>query len=73
MKKAIKFATEEIKIITDNTEQPDFENTIASLDRAGETLGRITSLLFNLNSAETNKDLQEVTQDGVSASYTFFK
>jgi peptidyl-dipeptidase Dcp len=42
---------------------PDFENTIASLDRAGETLGRITSLLFNLNSAETNKSLQKVAQE----------
>ena len=62
IEEAIKFATEEIKVITDNKEQPDFENTVASLDRAGETLGRITSLLFNLNSAETNKDLQEVTQ-----------
>jgi peptidyl-dipeptidase Dcp len=62
IEEAIKFATEEIKVITDNNEQPDFENTVASLDRAGETLGRITSLLFNLNSAETNKDLQEVTQ-----------
>ncbi len=62
IEEAIKFATEEIRAITDNKEKPDFENTVASLDRAGETLGRITSLLFNLNSAETNKDLQEVTQ-----------
>ena len=60
---AIKSASEEIKAITENPEVPDFENTIATLDRAGETLGRITSLLFNLNSAETNKALQEVTQE----------
>jgi peptidyl-dipeptidase Dcp len=62
IEEAIKFASEEIKVIADNKELPDFENTVASLDRAGETLGKITSLLFNLNSAETNKDLQEVTQ-----------
>ena len=42
---------------------PDFENTIAALDRAGEILGRITSILFNLNSAETNKELQAVAQE----------
>ena len=63
VEEAIKSAAEEIKIITDNTDRPDFENTIASLDRAGETLGRITSVLFNLNSAETNKAIQEVTQE----------
>jgi peptidyl-dipeptidase Dcp len=61
VEEAIKSAAEEIKIISENNLPPDFENTIASLDRAGETLGRITSLLFNLNSAETNKSLQRVT------------
>jgi peptidyl-dipeptidase Dcp len=63
IEEAIKSAEEEIKIITDNNELPDFENTIASLDRAAETLGRITSLLFNLNSADTNKSLQKVAQE----------
>ena len=58
---AIKTASEEIKVITESAEAPDFENTIASLDKIGETLGKITSLLFNLNSADTNKSLQEVT------------
>lgn len=60
---AIKSAEEEIKIITDNNELPDFENTIASLDRTAETLGKISSLLFNLNSADTNKSLQKVAQE----------
>jgi Zn-dependent oligopeptidases len=63
VEEAIKSAANEIKIITDNNELPDFENTIASLDRAGETLGKITSLLFNLNSADTNKPLQKVAQE----------
>jgi len=63
VKEAIKSASEEIKIITDNNELPDFENTIAALDRVGETLGRITSVLFNLNSADTNKALQETAQE----------
>ncbi len=62
VEEAIKTAEEEIKIITDNVEPPDFENTIASLDRSGEILGRITSVLFNLNSAETNKVLQDIAQ-----------
>ena len=63
IEEAIKSATEEIKLISDNSDLPDFENTIATLDRAGETLGKITSVLFNLNSAETSKTIQEVAQE----------
>ena len=61
IEESIMTASEEIKKIAESTEVPDFENTIASLDEVGETLGKITSLLFNLNSADTNKSLQEVT------------
>ncbi|MCE5344965.1 MAG: M3 family metallopeptidase [Bacteroidales bacterium] len=60
---AIESASEEIKAIAENTELPDFENTIARLERSGETLGKISSILFNLNSAETNKDLQAAARD----------
>ena len=63
VEEAIRSATLEIDTITENCEAPTFENTIVTLDRAGETLGRITSILFNLNSAETNKDLQAVAQE----------
>jgi peptidyl-dipeptidase Dcp len=60
---AIRFATEEIRIITENTDPPSFENTIAALDKAGEYLGRVSSILFNLNSAETSKELQQTAQE----------
>lgn len=63
IEEAIRLATDEITLITVNPLPPDFENTIASLDRSGETLGKITSLLFNLNSAETNKELQAAAQE----------
>jgi peptidyl-dipeptidase Dcp len=63
VEEAIRAAEEEIKIITGNDDPPDFDNTIASLDNAGETLGRITSYLFNLNSADTNKSLQSIAQE----------
>ena len=63
VEEAIKLATEEIRMITENADLPDFENTIAALDRTGEALSKITSVLFNLNSAETNKSLQEVAQE----------
>lgn len=60
---AIKTAREEINSITENIDNPTFENTVAALDKSGETLGRISSLLFNLNSAETSSDLQKVAQE----------
>jgi peptidyl-dipeptidase Dcp len=60
---AINSALEEIKVIEENPDDPTFGNTVAALDRAGETLGKITSVLFNLNNAETNKDLQVAAQD----------
>ncbi|OFY65565.1 MAG: peptidase M3 [Bacteroidetes bacterium RBG_13_43_22] len=57
----IKSASEEINAIAQNPEIPDFENTIAALDRTGRKLDDVTAVLFNLNSAETSKDLQDVT------------
>lgn len=60
---AIKSAVSEIDAITENQSPPDFENTIAALDNAGQALSRITSVLFNLNSAETNRVLQETARD----------
>lgn len=63
VEESIKSAEEEIDFITENPEPPGFENTVAALDHAGEKLGRISSILFNLNSAETNKELQEVAQE----------
>ena len=63
IEEAINFASVEIKSITDNNNSPTFENTIAALEAMGETLGRISSILFNLNNAETNKDLQLVAQE----------
>jgi peptidyl-dipeptidase Dcp len=63
IKKAIRTAAQEIKSITDNPEPPEFENTIAAIERSGQLLGKITPVLFNLNSAETSKELQTITQE----------
>ncbi|MCU0472572.1 MAG: M3 family metallopeptidase [Bacteroidales bacterium] len=63
IEETIKSASKEIKIITENPEPPSFKNTIAALDLAGYRLGDITSILFNLNSAETSRELQAVAQE----------
>ncbi|WP_055442906.1 M3 family metallopeptidase [Lacinutrix himadriensis] len=59
----IKNAKAEIDAIIDNPEAPTFENTIEALDFSGEQLDRISSIFFNLNSAETNEDIQKIAQE----------
>ena len=53
---------EELDHICSNPEKPTFENTLEALEESGEQLGIISGILFNLNSAETSNELQEVTQ-----------
>ncbi len=60
--KAIEEARNEINAITENSEKPSFENTIEALDASGELLGRISSIFFNLNSAETNDEIQRIAR-----------
>ena len=60
---ALRTAAGEITQIIENPKSPTFENTVAALDRCGERLGRISSVLFNLNSSETSKELQAAAQD----------
>ncbi|MDO1513558.1 M3 family metallopeptidase [Maribacter confluentis] len=53
----------EIDAITENTDTPTFENTIEALEFAGQQLDRISSVFFNLNSAETNEEIQKIAQE----------
>jgi peptidyl-dipeptidase Dcp len=62
-KVAIEKARHEIDAIAQREEDPTFENTIVALDESGELLGRISSIFFNLNSAETNDELQRIARD----------
>ncbi|XRE43843.1 Dipeptidyl carboxypeptidase Dcp [Tenacibaculum discolor] len=63
IKEAIQIATNEINAIVENPEAPTFENTTVALDNTGNTLDRATSIFFNLNSAETNEEIQKIAKD----------
>ncbi|AXT62894.1 M3 family peptidase [Aquimarina sp. AD10] len=63
IKNGISIAKEEINAIVSNTEEPSFTNTVESLEYCGELLDRVTSIFFNLNSAETTKEIQEIAQE----------
>lgn len=60
--KLIEETKAEIDAITSNTEVPDFKNTVEALELTGEKLDRATSIFFNLNSAETNDEIQKLAQ-----------
>jgi len=60
---AIALAKAEIDAIVDNSDSPTFENTIEKLAFSGDTLDRISNIFFNLNSAETNDEIQKIAQD----------
>jgi len=64
-KEVIALAKKDIDVIVNNTEVPTFNNTVVALDFAGYTLDRLSSIFFNLNSAETSDDIQKIAQ-GVS-------
>lgn len=56
-------AKAEIDTIINNPETPTFENTIEALDFSGNALDRLSSIFFNLNSAETSDEMQKIAQE----------
>jgi len=63
IQKAIQLAQAEIKAIVDNESPPTFKNTIEALEFSGQKLDRISSIFFNLNSAETSEEIQKIAQE----------
>jgi Zn-dependent oligopeptidase len=59
----IQAARAEIDAITNNLEKPTFENTIEALEFSGNALDRLSSIFFNLNSAETSDEMQKIAQE----------
>ncbi len=62
-KSGIEKAKSEIDAIVNHSEPPTFKNTIEALDYSGEELDRISSIFFNLNSAETTDEIQKIAQE----------
>lgn len=55
-------ALQAIEDICKESQSPTFENTIEALNQVGPLIDRNSSLLFNLNSAQTSSEIQEITQ-----------
>lgn len=72
IKENITSARLEIDAIANHTSTPDFENTIEALERSGDQLGLSTSILYNLNSAETSDEIQKIAME-LSPELTAFQ
>lgn len=59
---AMKVHKAEIDQIISNRRKPNFQNTIVALERAGSLLSQVSSPFYNLLSAETNDELQEIAE-----------
>lgn len=60
---ALKQHNLEIDSIINNTEEPSFVNTIVALENAGALLGNVSTVFYNLNSANTNDTIQSIAKD----------
>ncbi len=61
-KASIKDADREFKALINQKDAPTFENTLLPFEEKSEELTRLGMILFNLNSAETNPEIQAATQ-----------
>jgi peptidyl-dipeptidase Dcp len=52
----------EIGVITDNSKEPDFENTILAFDKSGKLLTKVSKVFNQLNEANTTTQMQEIAR-----------
>jgi len=53
----------EVAAIAESPEPPTFANTIEAMEASGELLTRVANVFFNLNSADTNDEMQEIAKE----------
>jgi len=53
----------EIAAIANNTQAPTFDNTILAMENAGTLLSDVSSVFSNINSANTNKEIQNIAKE----------
>jgi peptidyl-dipeptidase Dcp len=53
----------EVETIAKNTEPPTFANTIEALEATGVLLERVSNVFFNLNSSNTNDEMQDIAKE----------
>ena len=59
----IKQQEKEIDAIASNTQKATFENTILAMENSGKLLSEVSTVFFNLSSANTNAEIQKIAQE----------
>lgn len=62
IREGMRLEDEEINNITSNDEEANFNNTILALEHSGKLLDRVTTVFFNLMSAETSDELDNIAE-----------
>lgn len=62
IKTGIEAANNQLEKLLNNS-TPTFENTIEALDAIGQQLDLVSGIFFNLNSAETSEEMQQLAQE----------
>ncbi len=63
IKEGLRLEKEEVEAILTNPDAPTFENTIVAYTRTGSFLGKVTPVLFGLNSANTTPEIQAIVRE----------
>lgn len=53
----------EINAIISNKQKPTFDNTILAMENSGKLLSRVNTVFSNLNSANTNEEIQAIAKE----------
>jgi len=62
-KEGMRRQSAEVDAIVDNPEPPTFENTVEALEASGALLDEVSNVFFNLNSANTNDEMQAIAKE----------
>ena len=60
---ALEQARAQVAAVAANPDPPTFENTIEALERSGKMLSRVSSVFFNLASADSNDEIQAIERE----------
>lgn len=59
----IKKQEAEINAIVSNKQKPTFENTVLAMENSGKLLSKVSTVFYNLNSANTNEEIQAIAKE----------
>ena len=62
-KEALRVHEAEVDSILKIEDQPTFANTIVALENSGQLLNKVSTVFYNLNSANTNDTIQAIAKD----------